>query len=82
MNISKKSDENNSKNRANSKDSNNNNNSFFSKRLDNISMNRNRAHLFRLYPILCKLIKVTDNDIKSCLFDLFQVIGNELGLMQ
>jgi len=40
----------------------------------------NRPHLFRLYPVLCKLIRVKDEGIKNCLCDVFKTIGDEMGL--
>ena len=39
-----------------------------------------RPHLFRLYPVLCKLIRVKDEEIKNCLCDVFKTFGDEMGL--
>merc|ERR1712176_1233748 len=39
-----------------------------------------RPHLFRLYPVLCKLIRVKDEEIKNCLCDVFKTFGDQMGL--
>ena len=41
---------------------------------------QHRPHLFRLYPVLCKLIRVKDEEIKNCLCDVFKTFGDEMGL--
>merc|ERR1712129_225444 len=53
---------------------------YFAGNLNKKSKHRRRPHLFRLYPVLCKLIRVKDEEIKNLLCDVFKTFGDEMGL--